>query len=437
MIMLRNIKRSEIPEHLLHHPVEYHRNLITPENAKSLNQLVRDMAVYPSNLNADTITGGWNVRHPHIGEAVPSRRITDSNGNVTFKCDHEFMIPTADKSMCVLPQRIDIGKHFIMSGGVDGRRESYQSSVQRVTSFGRYYMGTKGLDERLPPLVGDLFREPAFQKAAKNICPKDKQLLDPFQFNVIMQVPGQTVASHIDAPYFWGADRMDFPQWLLATMVFSNLFSEEFIHQVQVVGYLSDIAPAGTSAAELEAIGGEFIYYQKNDEGRYVKENAEYLAGSCVDGSKLVHASRIYRPDVQVPTLDKDKHAELVFVTEGRWELRVDGKVTAVYTDKDLRISIVYRARCFADEDELERYRSFPSSDRMQLEDVISKLVEGMVAARAVTREQVSAMPKVDLAMKLMDFYIKYPLPSQESAPWMPWNYCLVSKRFPFLPEIC
>jgi hypothetical protein len=60
-----------------------------------------------------------------------------------------------------------------------------------------------------------------------------------------------------------------------------------------------------------------------------------------------------------------------------------------------------------------------------------------MVAARAVTVEQASAMPKVDLAMKLMDFYIKYPLPSKESAAWMPWNYCLLSKRFPFLPEIC
>lgn len=37
---------------------------------------------------------------------------------------------------------------------------------------------------------------------------------DPFQFNFILSVPGQTVALHLDAPYFLGATRFQVPQWL-------------------------------------------------------------------------------------------------------------------------------------------------------------------------------------------------------------------------------
>ena len=36
--------------------------------------------------------------------------------------------------------------------------------------------------------------------------------LDPFQFNLIVQLPGQTVAAHLDGVYFWGATRFQLPQ---------------------------------------------------------------------------------------------------------------------------------------------------------------------------------------------------------------------------------
>jgi len=422
--------RSQIPAHLLGHPVEYTKNLISAEHGAELMKLVLEMKEYPSNINADTKTGGWKVRHPHIGEATPTIRTIDANGNVTVKCSHDFLAPNADKTMCVLPQRIDVGKHFIVSGGADGIRESFQSTVQRVTSFGRYYMGTNGLDPRLPPLVTTLFADQKFQRAAKNICPKDQQLLDPFQFNVIMQVPGQTVASHIDAPYFWGADRLDFPQWLLAVMVFSDLFTNLFVHQVQVVGYLSDIS--GKDGAD-----GEFIYYQTNNDGRYSKETAEYLAGSCVDGSKLVHASRVYRPKDQVPHLDKDKDSTLVYAGDNKWELQVDGVAVKEYPASDLRISIVYRARCFKDEAELADYRAFPDSERMSLDHVLSVLIQGMAKAGVTSVEAANALPKVELALALLSHYIKYPLPSVDAQPVMPYNYCLLSKKFPFLGDIC
>jgi hypothetical protein len=107
-----------------------------------------------------------------------------------------------------------------------------------VSSFGRYTF-VQDIDKY--PAVKTLFQSSLFQDAAKQVCPSDKTYLDTFQFNFIIQVPGQTVALHLDAPYFWGATRFDFPQWLLVAMVFSNLFPDKFVDQIQVVAYVVQV----------------------------------------------------------------------------------------------------------------------------------------------------------------------------------------------------
>jgi len=70
-------------------------------------------------------------------------------------------------------------------------------------------------------------------------------------------VPGQTVATHIDAVYFWGATRFQFPQWLLAAMVFSDMWQEQFVDQVQVVAYYHQWSPDNVKGA------GEFLYWDQ------------------------------------------------------------------------------------------------------------------------------------------------------------------------------
>jgi hypothetical protein len=88
------------------------------------------------------------------------------------------------------------------------------------------------------PVMASLFGDPAFLAAAQGICPPHRQVLDPFQFNFIIQAPGQTVATHVDGAYFMGATRKQVPQWLLACMVFSGLFRDKFVDQVLITTYL-------------------------------------------------------------------------------------------------------------------------------------------------------------------------------------------------------
>jgi len=307
--------------------------------------------------------------------------------------------------------------------------------VQRVTSFGRYFIG--GLHKW--PEVEKLFASEKFQSDAKKICPPERQVLDPFQFNIIIQIPGQSVATHIDAPYFWGASRMDIPQWLLVVMVFSNLFKDKFIDQVQVVGYLhnhqDEKKKNTTKVVDEKDEGGEFIYYQKNDNGRYSMAPAVYRAGSAVDGSKLLHASRVYRPSSQVPSLDKDKDSALVYKGNELWDVTVDNDTVASYSSDDLRISIVYRARCFESQEELKRYSDFPESERMSLDFILNALLDDLLSSGKISKPERAVLfapqGRLKLAMLLMDTYIKYPLPSIDSQPFMPFNYCALSRLFP------
>jgi hypothetical protein len=376
-LYLLSIPRAQIPSHLLNHHAEWIPDFIPQEDFDALNGIIREMKDFPSNLDADTKTGGFTVRHEHIGEA----EIINSDGT----CSHPYLVPNLNRTLCILPQRVDVGRHFITYGGPNAIREPFDKMISRVSSFGRYMFQTV---DRYPTMT-KLFAQDNFQAAAKRVCPKDQQFLDPFQFNFIVQVPGQTVATHVDGVYFWGATRKEFPQWLLACMAFSQSFFPQFIHQVQVVGYLHSWSPVEsteggsvsttTGARRLKSsVGGEFIFYNSNDP--LPEAVLPYpRSGSLVDGSKTVHAANVYLPEVAAPVLNKNKANVLSYLGEEHWGLFIDGKLAHNYTTTDLRTCIVYRARCFRDAEERDRFYHLPEEEVMSLDHVLDTLVAEMV----------------------------------------------------------
>lgn len=275
-------------------------------------------------------------------------------------------------------------------------------------------------------MVDKLFASADFQNAAKKVCPKEKQVLDPFQFNFIMQVPGQTVAAHVDAVYFWGATRFHVPQWLLAVMVYSGLFQDKFIDQIQVVGYVHRWENRANPK------DGAFVFWTDNEKEQYVA--ATPLLGNVVDGSKTVHAALIYRPDVKAPMLDKSQSNLLRYVGDDKWQLLANEKLVRNYSTNDLRISIVYRARCFASQAEVARFHEDRPEDQIGLENILGKLKDDLVKrGKLANRAAADAVPRLDLALLLMDSYIKYPLPPHSV---IPYNYCMLSTLVPALQPL-
>mmetsp|Transcript_3836 Transcript_3836/g.4420 ORF Transcript_3836/g.4420 Transcript_3836/m.4420 type:complete len:304 (+) Transcript_3836:71-982(+) len=263
-----SLRRYMLPVWLSGHPVHFEENLVPAKAAEEMFKYLKDVGVLYTNA-ADT--KWYDVTYEDVGEAEPM---------INGRCADPFLVPNKNRTACVLPGRVDVGRHYILTGGPSGLKEMYEDAVSRLLSFGIY-----NWDLSKDPTMHSLFTGEKFQNAAKFTCPKDKQYIDPFQGNYIVQLPGQTVAAHIDAPYFWGANRFQYPQWLLAVMVFSGLFEHIFVPQVQVVGYIHQWNP---NEKELSEIGGNFIYWgdkknvnTHNTKGNLPKFN-EYLILTCI-----------------------------------------------------------------------------------------------------------------------------------------------------------
>lgn len=172
----------------------------------------------------------------HIGEARPR----NSDGT----CPHQFLVPcTSNPTLCILPSRFDIGYHYLKSGGPGGYKEKFQQLLSRTLSFGKFFLsGTdyelqksstaKHFDLKKMPVLQALFASPSYLSSVSSICPAH-ETLDPFQLGIIIQLPGQQLGVHLDVPWFFGANRLLLPQWLLVVMSESHLFDDIRVHQIQ------------------------------------------------------------------------------------------------------------------------------------------------------------------------------------------------------------
>ena len=174
--------------------------------------------------------------------------------------------------------------------------------------------------------------------------------------------------------------------------------------------------------------GGNFVWY--NNETSWQSVLPMPRSGSVVDGSKMLHAATIYRPDVKAPHMDKSKDNVLKFMGGDRWEVQSDGLTIQNYTTDDLRVTIVYRAKCFKDATELEAYKEFESTNTMDLDAILEKLTTDMIDKGVLRKENRTKMTRLELAFKIVETYIRYPLPPFQIAR-VPFNYCALPAVLP------
>ena len=397
-------KRFAIPSHLMGHPIVDMGDFLDDTTMAELMQLTRDFGFIPTALRDDD---SYKIERDNIGEAEPY----DPAANGGF-CSKTYLVPTADRKRCLFPGRIDVGRHFIRSGGIDGLKESYDVVASRVQPFLRYIFNFTDV-----PVANKLLQSAEFRKLAVSVCPKEKQLLDHFQVNLVIQVPGQTVASHIDAPYFYHANRFQFPQWLLAAMVFSNLFADDFVDQVQVVAYYHKWKTTD---------GGDFSFW--NVPGSPIPQISKPAGGSAnsVDGSKMVHAANVYRPKQRPPVMKQTAKNELRWRKDtSLWDVVSDDVVLQTYEEDEIRFGVVYRARCFANDADLAAFRK-GQLNQWSVDYVLSKFRRDL--KENYGRSDADALGAYDLGLLIMDTYIKYPY---SSSAIVPLNYCAIDRMFP------
>lgn len=97
---------------------------------------------------------------------------------------------------------------------------------------------------------------------------------------------------------------------------------------------------------------------------------------------------------------------------------------------EELRVSLVWRARCFESEEEKARWHAHvASADRIPMEEILDKLVDDL-RRRGVLPKGGPVPPPIELADLMMREYAPYPVANTDKA-FIPYNYCAVERLAP------
>lgn len=360
---------------------------------------------------------------PGIESAGEAKPIEDPD------CKHPFLISKGNNSYCAFPSRIDIGIHYLKTGGFENRMEKYETMAARVMTF-RHKFLDEIKENRLKEIYGDKFLQKAQDLCHQNNplnYQRDKLVTSLFQFDVILMLPGQELPMHLDIPYFWGADRKNIPHWLLVLMKQSGLFEDKFIPQVQGVSWLSKHQ---FNKLEMESLknGGNFYFYPyRNHTEKYVLAKSDFNSALLVDGTQVVHGVERFKADFEQPPLEKNNHFYLSYEKEtNQWGLfKRDGYLLKKYKNDDLRVSLVWRVHCFKNEEEKKKYEN--QVDRVTIDKVLDIFKNDMIKKNIIIEKN---MKRLDFLIKLIDEYSNYPNKKSNGLPI--FNYCLIPI---FLPK--
>ena len=191
-----------------------------------------------------------------------------------------------------------------------------------------------------------------------------------------------------------------------------------------MVAYFHNWTPEG------DGTGGDFAYWSDASvTPRSVLP--EPRGGNAIDGSKTVHAANIYsRSGRRPPPLQKSASNTLVYLGDEAWELRADGvAVGAPYATDDLRLSLVFRARCFEDAATVDKFNAQLRDPEKQLD--LDGILETLNVHAGAKPGAAKTAPRLDTAMRILKL-VKYPKPDVI----VPWNLCALDRVVPSLEPV-
>ena len=127
-----------------------------------------------------------------IGESEPLQVVTavdEKTGKVreSYRCDNSLLVPNGSKTKCILPARLDVGYHHLVTGGINAWREGADRLISRMLSFSHIFHSLDNtLNQELPEFK-QLFESPEYLEGALEIC-EGKNVLDPIQLSIVIQL---------------------------------------------------------------------------------------------------------------------------------------------------------------------------------------------------------------------------------------------------------
>jgi hypothetical protein len=280
-----------------------------------------------------------------------------------------------------IPQRYDAARNFVNT-------RAGKDPIWKLASRTNYFRDTFAYEEPLFPEIRFFQQLPQFIDAARRVS--GRPVVRPAIVYLNILVPGQELALHTDVPEFRGANRTREPEWVLVAMHHSGLFDRWRRHIATGVSWYHDCD------------GGEFVYYAEGPANPPHRLAARRNTAIVLDTDSVFHGiDPLAVRDTELPMIEPG--VRLHRDDETHWSVRRDGAVRAGYDWKDLRLSVSWKAWCFADEDELRI--NDDHSDDLTFDQILTTFVDDLRARGTITQRP----DDETLARLILDEYIRFP----------------------------
>jgi len=280
-----------------------------------------------------------------------------------------------------IPQRYDAARNFL-------RTRAVQDSVHRLASRTNYFRDTFAYEQPVFPEIAFFQQLPQFIAAAQQVT--GRRIVRPAIVYLNILVPGQELAVHTDVPEFRGANRTREPEWLLVAMHHSGLFDRWRRHIATGVSWYHDCD------------GGEFVFWADGPQRPPRRLPSRCNTAIVLDTDSVFHGiDPVAARATELPPIEPG--VRLHRDDEAHWSVRRDGDVRAVFDWNDLRLSISWKAWCFADEAEL--CVNEDHSDDLTLAQILDTFVDDLLRRGTI----VGRPDDERLAQIILDEYIRFP----------------------------
>jgi len=291
-----------------------------------------------------------------------------------------------------LAQRYDAAVNFVRTGGRFGRKEDDRALMAARTNYFRetYAYG----DDVAAPGIESFMGHDALLDAARRLHGRD--VIEPAIGYANVLLPGQELAIHTDVPEFRGANRKVTPEWLLVVMHHAGLFDRWRMPIATAVSYFGG------------GKGGELAYYPDGAAGDAATHTPRHNTAVVLDTDTVFHGvDRVLGEERELARLRPGMrlHCE----GNGRWTVRDGDEVVSTYDEDELRLSISWKAYCFADEAEREAWRT--KTDDLALDVILDTLVADL-EKRGRLPAGADRPADADLGRMLIDEYVHFPAPA-------------------------
>jgi hypothetical protein len=192
------------------------------------------------------------------------------------------------------------------------------------------------LDGRaLAPGVDDLLHNPVFIDGSRKVFAGG--VVRPMTLLINLMGPMPAGTPHIDTPSFRGAERTNFPLWLLLVMGASGLFRRW------------SLALAGAVSWFYDGEGGDFEYWPDGKNGPAMRERPPFGNTAVVtDSDRMYHCvGAIGRPNEYLSEGTISASSQLQREQNGAWRVVEGGRVCAAYEPHQVRVSLLWKAIVF------------------------------------------------------------------------------------------